>query len=393
MSGTSALAFALLTGNARAGANQDDEFPEVHKPAHLRFPRDHGAHPDFRTEWWYLTGWLDQGSQPLGSQPLGFQVTFFRSRTVQSRANPSRFSASQLLFAHVALASTEIKALEHDQRSARVGFGHASFAGDKTDLRLGDWRFWQTDANHYQSIIHAKSFSLELDFETQASAWRQGEDGYSRKGPQPKQASYYYSRPQLSVRARLQWTGKPKPRSSKSANGSTGLPATDGMSKMTGSRTMTGVAWLDHEWSSQVLDSQASGWDWVGLNLDNGDALMAFQIRRTGNDARAPNEALWRQARLRRADYSTRDFGDAIRFNALRWWQSARTSIRYPVEMALEFGDRRLILKPLFDDQELDSRQSTGAIYWEGAVSVFENGQVVGRGYLELTGYGERLRL
>jgi predicted secreted hydrolase len=370
---TAAILAASPSSKTSANASEDSKFADVVLDSPLHFPQDHGAHPDFRTEWWYLTGWLDHGSQPLG-----FQVTFFRSRTTQSRANPSRFSAAQLLFAHVALADPQKMALVHDQRSARAGFGHAAFATDRTDLRIGDWRLWQPDGKRYQSVIRAKAFTLQLELETAAPAWLQGQGGYSRKGPQALQASYYYSRPQLSVRARLQWMQPARP--------TPGGPA----------RELAGVAWLDHEWSSQVLDAQASGWDWVGLNLNNGDSLMAFQIRRSSKDVQttpADSEALWRIASLRRADQTLRDLGDGVRFTALRWWRSVRTDISYPVEMALDVAGRRLQLKPLFDDQELDSRQSTGAIYWEGAVTVIEHGQVIGRGYLELTGYGERLRI
>ncbi len=383
LSNSSLLSLGLSEAGLVASAqpaypSATDTFDDVVEGRALSFPRDHGAHPDYRTEWWYLTGWLD-----TGKQPLGFQVTFFRSRTIQSRSNPSQFSASQLMFAHVALANPETRVLDHDQRSARTGFGHASFAAETTDVRIGDWRFWQTDPRHYQCVVRAKDFSLQLAITATQPVWLQGNHGYSRKGPRPLQASYYYSRPQLSLRAELQWRKRTAAVTAPVAN------------------RHTGIAWLDHEWSSQVLDPQASGWDWIGLNLHNGDALMAFQIRRA-NDHKAelqsdksnnaPADPLWRHARLRLADQSVQDFSDSIRFRALRWWRSTRTGISYPVEMAIGFGERRLTLVPLFDDQELDSRQSTGNLYWEGAVNVLEGGQAIGRGYLELTGYGDRVR-
>ncbi len=382
---TATPALSLLMQGKASEATAADPFAEVLEGKALNFPRDHGAHPDYRTEWWYLTGWLDKGA---GS--VGFQVTFFRSRTVQSRNNPSRFSASQLMFAHVAIASPEQPGLEHDQRSAREGFGFATYSTDSTDLRIGDWRLWQIDADRYECLIRAKAFSLRLSLNASAPVWEQGKSGYSQKGPSPIQASYYYSRPQLAVRAELQWARK------------------TAQASMPEAELFSGLGWLDHEWSSQVLDPQASGWDWIGLNLLNGDSLMAFQIRRFSkplvNDGEnkilgergkegLKQAVLWRHARIRRADRSTRDFSDSIGFRALRWWRSTRTGVSYPVEMAITFGERTLMLIPLIDDQELDSRQSTGTLYWEGAVRVLEQGAVIGRGYLELTGYGDRLRL
>ena len=380
-----APAFSLLAQGNASKANVADPFAEVVEGKALNFPRDHGAHPDYRTEWWYLTGWLDQGTRSLG-----FQVTFFRSRTVHSRSNPSRFSASQLMFAHVAIASPEQPGFAHDQRSARAGFGYASYATDSTDLRIGDWRLWQTDADRYECLVRARDFLLRLSMDAAAPVWEQGKGGYSQKGPMPTQASYYYSRPQLAIRAELQWAKKPS------------------QAAMPKAEQFTGLGWLDHEWSSQILDPQASGWDWIGLNLLNGDALMAFQIRKSSKPlvnngdkqigsargrAEVREAVLWRHARMRRADQSSRDFSDSIGFGALRWWRSTRTGVSYPVEMAITFGERTLKLIPLFDDQELDSRQSTGTLYWEGAVRVLEQGAVIGRGYLELTGYGDRLRL
>jgi predicted secreted hydrolase len=192
----------------------------------------------------------------------------------------------------------------------------------------------------------------------------QGDGGYSRKGPLPEQASYYYSRPQLAVSGQL----------------TLAAPARQ--------HQVNGVGWLDHEWSSQLLDPRARGWDWVGLNLDDGSALMAFRIR--GVDG----AAIWAGGSLRDAAGVQRTFRPGeIRFEPLRQWTSPRTRIAFPVAMRVTAGEWVLDLAPLLDDQELDSRLSTGAIYWEGAVAASRSGRSVGRGYLELTGYGERLLL
>ena len=153
-------------------------------------------------------------------------------------------------------------------------------------------------------------------------------------------------------------------------------------------KTVTGHAWLDHEWSSELLPEDAQGWDWIGINLDDGSALMAFRLR----DPR--NQALWSAASVRQSNGGTEILPpEAVVFEPLRHWRSPRTGITYPVEWRVRIGQRSFLLQALIDDQELDSRRSTGAIYWEGAVRLSEGGREVGRGYLEMTGYGERIRV
>jgi predicted secreted hydrolase len=203
---------------------------------------------------------------------------------------------------------------------------------------------------------------LNLILEDTQPALLNGDQGVSRKGPAPEAASYYYSLPHMRV---------------------SGSIARDGSTDR-----ISGEAWFDHEWSSQYLDEQASGWDWIGINLDDGSALMAFRIRGLDGGAR------WTGGTLRGRDGQVTTLGnDQVSFQAGREWTSPRTGIKYPVEWRVSLGSRELELRPLMDDQENDTRLSTGAIYWEGAVRATEAGRPVGRGYLELTGYGERLKL
>ncbi|MNT54209.1 Hydroxyneurosporene synthase (CrtC) [compost metagenome] len=151
---------------------------------------------------------------------------------------------------------------------------------------------------------------------------------------------------------------------------------------------MHGTAWLDHEWSSTLLADEAVGWDWLGLNLDDGSALMAFQIRDK------PGRKFWGGGTLRGSDGRVQVLApDEVNFMPARRWRSPRTGTSYPVAMRLNAGGLTLELLPLMDDQELDSRASTGAVYWEGAVTALRGGNAVGRGYLELTGYFQRLNL
>ncbi|HVL58131.1 MAG TPA: carotenoid 1,2-hydratase [Burkholderiaceae bacterium] len=322
----------------------------------LRFPADHGSHPEFRIEWWYLTGWLERDA--------GFQVTFFRARTTHSDANPSRFAPHQLILAHAALALPSRGRLLHAQRAARTALGLAGAAEGDTRIWIDPWQLVRNAGNdRYRALITAPEFALDLQLQPDRPPLLQGDAGFSRKGPRPEQASYYYSRPHLAVMGRMR-TGN-------------------------GERSVTGRGWFDHEWSSEILDERASGWDWVGLNLDDGSALMAFRIRL--RDAEPQAAPLWSTARWQRPDGST--FDAAPVFAPLRHWRSPRSGALYPVAMRLQVADRVLELAPLFDDQELDARSSTGTIYWEGAVVVHEAGREIGRGYLELTGYAAPLRL
>jgi hypothetical protein len=357
-----ATATATATDPPRPAPSEPFAWDPVLPEPPMRFPADFGTHPGHRTEWWYVTGWIAREGAP----DAGFQLTFFRSRTAHPATNPSRFAPTQLVLAHAALALPERGRLLHAERSARAGF---ELAGAQT----GDTRVWigrgpqawtlERDAatDRYHARIATADFGFDLLLDPGAPPLLQGEAGYSRKGPGARQASRYYSRPQLGVTGMLRVAGSTTP--------------------------IAGRAWFDHEWSSEILDEGTSGWDWTGLNLDDGGALMAFRLR--GRDGRDT----WTDATLREGHGTTPRTGLKPAFEPLRHWQSARTGARWPVAMRVRVAGRDLELRPLFDDQEIDARASTGTTYWEGAVTAFEVGRRVGRGYLELTGYAGTLRL
>ncbi|PTN11018.1 lipocalin-like domain-containing protein [Nitrosomonas aestuarii] len=324
----------------------------------LTFPQDYGAHPDFRIEWWYVTGWLETSEK----KPLGFQITFFRPSTGHNPENPSQFAPKQLIIGHAALSDPAVGRLIYDEKTARAGFGLAYAREGDTDVKLDDWYFVRSPDGSYTTEVQADKFGLHLTLKPSQSLMLQGKKGFSRKGPDIEQASYYYSKPHLQVSGIIRHQGQ--------------------------TLTVKGHAWLDHEWSSELLDSRADGWDWVSVNLDDGSALMAFQIRGK-NDKK-----LWAYAKLRDANGHEILFApEQVEFIPVRTWQSPHTNATYPVEMRIRTDKTEWRLMPLFDDQELDSRSSTGAVYWEGAVTVFRDEQKVGRGYLELTGYVESLDL
>jgi predicted secreted hydrolase len=351
------LALALVLVFCSVSVHAQGEYPAVRQGVVLQFPRDHGSHPQFRSEWWYITGWLNAA----GGKELGVQITFFRNRPRVAEDVSSRFAPRQLLFAHAALADPAAGGLLHDQRAARAGFGLAQAEDGRTEVEIEDWSLKQTGSG-YAAEVAARDFRYRLRFEAKQAVLLQGERGFSRKGPNAAQASYYYSVPHLAV------TG----------------------SVVIGGRELevSGEAWLDHEWSSAALSAEAAGWDWIGINLADGGALMAFRIRTKDGGA------FWAGGTLRGADGRVRSFKPGeVRFETLRRWRSPRTGTEYPVSVRVEAGALTLEIEPVMEDQELDARASTGTVYWEGAVRARNGEKEVGRGYLELTGYWKPLRL
>ena len=325
------------------------------------FPSDFGSHPEYRTEWWYVTG-----SLRAPAREFGFQVTFFRSRVDVAQGSGSRFAARQLLFAHAALTDLQGRQLLHDQRIARAGFGIAEASTTDTDVKLRDWTLRRRGAvgqSLYETVLPARGFGLDLRIRETQPLLLQGHSGYSRKGPRAEQASYYYSQPQLEVQGRI------------------------GLGRDT--HAVQGRAWLDHEWSEALLDDEAVGWDWIGMNLDDGSALTAFRLRRRDGSA------LWAGGSFRAAGGEARSFApEEVRFVPGRTWTSPATRATYPVEWQLETPAGRHVVHARLDAQELDSRGSSGAVYWEGLSELLDaDGRRVGSGYLEMTGYAGRLRL
>jgi predicted secreted hydrolase len=394
---------------AQGREHRQDEYPgQYKKPLFepvklgqtLSFPRDHGAHPNYKTEWWYVTGFL---SPRLGeAESLGFQVTFFRSATGAGIDNPSRFAPKQLLFAHAALALKSQGKLIHQQSALRSGFQRLTTLSEAdTDVRSLDWQIKREGpllgGSTYKISVTTPRFLLDLSLTAPTRPALQGEQGFSRKGPSPNQASHYYSRPQLQVEGRVFLTHSLAEKTLPSSTGIKKSPAR-------GEQDYVGRAWLDHEWSNEVLDESAAGWDWVGLNFDNGESLMAFQIR-----PKIAGQAVWCEARSfnrqGEADFviPPQDQVSARRrvlsFKPKKFWRSLRSNALYPVELEIELlppdstVKRTLFLQAMMDDQEVDARASTGGFYWEGLVYVYEQQRKIGQGYLELTGYAAPMRL
>jgi predicted secreted hydrolase len=353
----------LLGGGATAHA-------QVPRPRTLAFPRDHGAHPEFGIEWWYATGWLQRDAARGAAQPAwGFQLTFFRTRTGLAESLPGRFAARQLLFAHAALTDLAARRLVHAERIVRwTGEGaspRAAAASDDTRLRVADWRLERDRDGRYacQLADEAAGFSWRLVLTPTQPLLLQGDAGFSRKGPHPDNASHYYSQPQLEVSGDLVADARKHP--------------------------VHGRAWLDHEWSGSLMPERAVGWDWIGINLDDGGALMAFRLRD------AQGAPVWAGGTWRTRDGAQRSFAaHELRFEPLAWWTSAATRARYAVRWRIACPAGTFELQALLDAQELDARASTGTVYWEGLSELLDaDGRRLGLGYLEMTGYAAPLRL
>ena len=318
---------------------------------------------------------------------FGFQLTFFRSRTGLAETLAGRFAPRQLLFAHAAVTDVAGRQHRHAERLARwsgdPAWPEAHARRDDTAITLGRWTLHRQPAvngssgsssssrssggngGYYSARLAAPEagFTLDLQLQPTQPLLLQGDAGYSRKGPRPQHASHYYSQPQLAVQARLTLDGQ--------------------------ARSLPGRGWLDHEWSDELLAPGAVGWDWIGINLADGGALTAFRLR--GADDRV----VWAGGSHRPATGAVRDFapGEVV-FNPQRHWTSPATGARYPVQWRIETPAGRFELKALLDAQELDSRASTGTVYWEGLAELLDaNGQRRGLGYLEMTGRAQPLRL
>ena len=342
----------MLSCLLSAIADATPQYAKVLRGLALQFPRDHGAHPDFRTEWWYVTGALD-----LPRKDIGFQLTFFRVRTGFAETLTSPIAASQILFAHAAVTLPGDKLL-HADRAARANLG-AGFSTTDCDVHIGAWQMQRNASDVFTLKAQDAQSAFDFSLTPTQPKMLQGDAGFSQKGARAEQASYYVTWPQLRVDGSIVLDGKPQ--------------------------RAQGKAWFDHEWSSEVLGEADVGWDWLGINLTDGGALMAFRIRD------ATGATVFAHATLRDAAGRTQLWdGVAVQFQTLRKWRSVRGT-DYPVETELRFGPHVIRTRPTLDDQELSTRRPAPVTYWEGLVQV--EGTLTGRGYLELTGYAGKIAI
>ena len=350
----------------------------------LQFPRDFGAHPHTRLEWWYLTGVLHasaDAANPAAAPAFGYQLTFFRVQGPAPAGHPSALAARQVLIGHAALSDLRQGQLLHDQRLARAYPRVAEAREGDCHVQMRDWLLRRETSEgdaaagpsryvaRFQGQSHGQAFALEVTLQCPQPVVLQGVDGLSKKGPGSDQFSRYYSQVQMRTQASLRLGGQ--------------------------TQALQGLSWLDQEWSDQLLGNpsapqeQAVGWDWAGINLLDGSALTVFRLRR------ADGSTLWSGGSWRSSQGVQRNFAPSeVRLQPLRHWRSPGSSAEYPVAWLIQCPAGEFKLSALLDAQEVDARMSTGMRYWEGAASLDKpSGERLGLGYLEMTGYAGRMRL
>jgi predicted secreted hydrolase len=324
----------------------------------LTFPADFGAHPEFRTEWWYYTGNL----QTSEGRHFGFELTIFRvgllPPTVELPTDSQWYDHS-IYFAHFAISDIAENGFHAFERYARPGPGLAGTQSEPYRVWLEDWSISEQAPDVYRLIAEQDGISLDLTLTDEMGVVLHGEDGYSRKGENVTNASYYYSQPRLRAGGSVQVDEVTYP--------------------------VTGLAWMDHEFSTSVLDENQIGWDWFSLQFEDGSALMLFQLRESNGGTAASSSGTFIHTDGAVAPLKKDDFAITV----LDQWRSPHTGGVYPAgwQIQLKEPDCPLKIRPWMADQEIHFEAVT---YWEGAVR-FEgtcNGAPArGNGYVELTGY------
>jgi predicted secreted hydrolase len=344
---------SIATGFGTANTPALDGFQRATAPRQFTFPADHGPHSEYQTEWWYYTGNL----QSADAREWGYQLTFFRRALSPSPSKrESHWATNNIYFAHFALTDVsgqQFFAADRINRGSDLGLAGAS--GDPYRVFVENWSAQGTGETATLRAADDR-VAIELHVQSLKPPMLQGEnsDGFSPKGTTPGNASYYYSLPRM---------------------------ATDGTITLDGrTYTVNGLSWMDHEWGTWAFDEGQVGWDWFGLQLDDGRDLMWGQLRRDDGSLDVAYGSISNSdgttTPLHRTDLS---------ITAIDTWTSPQTGVQYPSRWRVELLKENLTLEvvPRIADQELLLGRFT---YWEGSVLV--EGSVHGQGYVELTGYG-----
>jgi predicted secreted hydrolase len=338
-------------------SNDDAHFERALTPRKFIFPKDHGAHDTFRSEWWYFTGNLDSED----GRPFGYELTFFRfALSDKIQASSSAWRTNQLYMAHLTLTDVRGGRFYTDERFSRAANGLAGAEPDSYRVWLYDWSAKAENDADFPLRLRAKSEQFEVDLllESHKGPVLQGDNGLSRKSAEPGNASYYYSYTRLPTRGHVRIAGE--------------------------QHAVAGDSWMDREWSTSALSKEQSGWDWFALQFSDNSELMFYRLRRKDgqpDDFSAGSLVLADSTKvaLKRHDVIIKETDH---------WQSPRTKIRYPSRWQLMIPSQGLAVDvvPLLNDQELN----VSVRYWEGAVRITGTKQgrsISGRGYVELAGY------
>ncbi len=352
---------SITVAEALSGEDAASGFARADGPRDFRFPADHGAHPDYRHEWWYVTGNLENAD----GRHFGFQITFFRFALLpQELIRDSAWGTRQLWMAHFAVTDTEGETFHHFERLARGALDLAGAQADPFRVWLEDWTLAAapdtTGFEQLEADLAAEDVALQLRLEPRKPIVFQGERGYSRKGPEPGNASYYYSVPRLYAEGQIR------------------LPE--------GEHAVRGNAWIDREWGSSTLAEDQVGWDWFSLQLDDGRELMFYHLRRADGSIDPRSKGGWVDVDGEHRVVTRED----VELEVLDTWTSPDGKATYPSRWRLHYAEERLELEiePTLADQELRD----GFRYWEGAIrgqGTAAGESVSAVGYAELTGYAD----
>ena len=334
-------------------------------PCNLEFPRDHGAHPGYRTEWWYYTGNLKSANR----DPYGFQLTFFRTQISPPGADkkwprhPSAWRTRQVYLAHAAVS--DIAGKQHlqaeDVSRAALGMAGVKIAGENTLVFLKNWSA-QIGPDSHVLTVNTADFSYALNFEPAKPAVLHGDNGYSLKGSTPERASCYYSFTRL-----------------------------EGQGSITIGRNtvaVSGSAWMDHEFSTAPLEPDLTGWDWFSLQFSDQTEIMIYLLRKAGGELNPASSGTFVDPAGRARHLAESDF----KLQVLDTWKSRQSKARYPSRWRMQIAPLSIdvTITSNLPDQEMRTLGSTGVTYWEGSVSIDgtkNRRPVKGEGYVELTGY------
>lgn len=325
------------------------------------FPRDHGNHPDFKTEWWYFTGNLESSD----GRPFGYQLTFFRQGVIPpGESTPdSEFVTRDVKFAHFAVSDISRKEFHHFQKLSRGAFGEAGFEESSRLAWIQNWECRITGENSFRLMAADGNIAIDLTLDSEKPPVIHGADGVSQKAEGTGRASHYYSLTRLAT------TGTLRIKDEQIA--------------------VKGLSWFDHEWATNQLAENQTGWDWLSLQLSDGSELMLFQIRTKdgGRDRFSSGTFIDRSGQSQRISDS--DFV----LEPTETWTSPDSKAKYPTAWRIRISKLALDLtvEAAFPGQELNSEPFA---YWEGSVATSgtrESEKVTGRGYLEMTGYAGRI--
>jgi predicted secreted hydrolase len=339
------------------GGEAEGGFTRATVRRRFSFPADHGPHPGFRTEWWYFTGNLKTAE----GRRFGYQLTFFRvALKPMGVARSSRWGANEVLMAHFAVTDVAGKRFHFAERFSRAALGLAGAGGSPLEVRLEDWTALETSADLWSMQLAAREGEVAIDLRVRSIGppVLNGEGGLSRKGGDAGSASYYYSLPRMETSGTIRVGGE--------------------------TFSVTGLSWLDREWSTSALERGQVGWDWFALQLDDGRDVMVYRLRRSDGTVDP-----FSSGTLVAADGTARHLDrDGVEVEVVDTWTSRASGTTYPSRWRLRVPGERLNLEivPRLADQEL----LASVRYWEGAVAVrgISAGSPGGSGYVEMTGYG-----